>query len=171
MIQRSGPDGNPLPPLHSRIAAFTSSTLAARSSDTETDSVCPSSTAARVHVALTTMSCGTIPPSPRRPKIFFVSRATFSSSFGMNGITLSSMSSATTPGERPAPEMPCMVVTIARFAPNASTSGFIAMTRPAVVQFGIGVTQPFQPRRRRCISSSLPCAEFTPGTRIGTSSS
>jgi hypothetical protein len=86
-------------------------------------------------------------------------------------MTLSTMSSATTPGDRPAPEMPCIDVISTRSMPKRSSSGLSVITRPIVVQFGKGAMNPCQPRRRRCPSICAACERFTPGTRIGTSSS
>jgi hypothetical protein len=84
---------------------------------------------------------------------------------------LSTMSSATTPGDRPAPETPCIDVMSTRCSPNRSSKGFRVTTSPMVVQFGSGVMNPRQFRRRRCRSMSLACDKLTPGTMIGTSSS
>ena len=82
----------------------------ARSVSTVTASVWPSSTATRVQVAPTGAGCGAMPPSPSgRGSCPSRSRPSPLPS-GCTGSRLSTMSSASTPGERPAPEMPCMEV-------------------------------------------------------------
>ena len=53
-----------------------------------------------------------------------VSFSTFSSSLAMYGTTLSMMSSASTPGERPAPDTDCIDVITTFSMPNAASSGF-----------------------------------------------
>ena len=58
----------------------------------------PSTTFTRWHWALTTNGAGSTLPPSSRPRIFRVSRSIFSSSFAMNGTTLSVMSSEATPG-------------------------------------------------------------------------
>ena len=45
------------------------------------------------------------------------------------------------------------------------------MAKPVVVQFGNGATQPFQFLFFFCCSKSSDCSSFTPGIKIGTSSS
>ncbi len=89
----------------------------------------------------------------------------------MYGTTLSMMSSASTPGERPAPDTACIeVITTLSIAERAS-SGFSVIASPTVVQFGPGVTKPFQPRRLRCTSMSRAWSRFTAGRNTGTSGS
>ena len=86
-------------------------------------------------------------------------------------MTLSRISSAATPGERPAPETPCIDVITTHCTPKQSSSGFSVIARPIVVQFGSGTMNPLHPRPLRCTSICAACAKFTPGTMIGTSSS
>ena len=64
-------------------------------------------------------------------------------------------SSASTPGERPAPDTDCIDVITTLSIPNAVSSGLSVIASPTVVQFGPGVTKPFQPRRLRCTSMSF----------------
>ncbi len=75
------------------------------------------------------------------PRILLVSRSTFSSSFLMNGMTFSRMSSDATPGY-PAPEIACMVETMTVSSPKLSWSGFNERLRMAVVQFGFATMNP-----------------------------
>jgi hypothetical protein len=81
------------------------------------------------------------------------------------------MSSASTPGERPAPDTDCIEVMTTLSMPKASSSGFKVMASPVVVQFGPGVMKPFHPRRRLCMSMSPTWSRFTAGRNTGTSGS
>src|SRR4030095_13026543 len=81
------------------------------------------------------------------------------------------MSSAITPGERPAPDSPWSDVITTRSTPNASCRGLRVIASPVVVQFGTGVTKPFQPRFRRWTAISASWSMLTPGMKIGTSGS
>src|SRR5215467_13470819 len=97
-----------------------------------------------MHVQLTFMLFGRIDLWFNFPRIFFVSICTFSSSFGIYGITLSMISRAMTPGDRPAPDKACNDVINTLFTPYLSMIGFKVMARPVVVQFGSGAINPAQ---------------------------
>src|SRR5215212_86363 len=136
---------------------------------TNTLSVCPSNTGTLVHVQLTLTGAGTIDLEFKVPRIFFVSTWTFSSSFGMYGITLSIMSRAITPGDLPAPDNACIEVIKTSSISNSCMMGLNVIARPVVVQFGNGATKPFHPLFFLWISSSSTCSSFIPGIKIGTS--
>src|SRR5919107_320663 len=76
---------------------------------------------------------------------FNISSCTFSSSFGMYGITLSMISRAITPGDLPAPDNACIDVMKTSSIPNAVDIGFRVIAKPVVVQFGSGDINPFHP--------------------------
>ena len=108
------------PPSNSSRACRASAMVAGWSVEANTASVWPSMTFTRVQVQLTGKSAGSIPCPLTFPNIFCVSTCTFSSSFGMKGMTLSRVSMPLTPGLRPAPDSACMEVMITSCSPNRS---------------------------------------------------
>src|SRR6187200_548913 len=113
MIYSLGKEGKPL--IFMDLENFIIHSLTCSGSrgfcvSTNTVSVCPSITGTLVQVQLTFIFEEVIEPFLRLPKIFFVSTCTFSSSFGIKGITLSIISRAATPGDRPAPDRACIDV-------------------------------------------------------------
>ena len=89
----------------------------------------------------------------------------------MNGMMLSMVSIPITPGERPAPDSPCMEVMTTRCSPKRSNSGFRVMTSPMMVQFGCVTMKPCQPRLDRCRGIRSAWSRLTPGISSGTSGS
>src|SRR5918996_4553610 len=172
MIYSFGVDGNFFAVAdfeNFNISSFTSSGSTWFFVFTNTLSVCPSNTGTLVHVQLTLTGAGTIDLEFKVPRIFFVSTWTFSSSFGMYGITLSIISRAITPGDLPAPDNACIDVIKTFSISNSCIMGFKVITRPVVVQFGNGAIKPLHPLFFLWTSSNSTWLSFIPGIKIETS--
>jgi len=102
-----------------------------------------------VQVALITQSSMAMRSPSSAPSILRGSASTLGSSPLMNGITLSVMSSAETPGY-PAPLIACMLTICTAWIPNRR-SGASAITTGAAVQFELVTSPPPpQPYFSRC---------------------
>mmetsp|Transcript_13213 Transcript_13213/g.50606 ORF Transcript_13213/g.50606 Transcript_13213/m.50606 type:complete len:202 (-) Transcript_13213:340-945(-) len=101
------------------------------------------------------------------PRILRYSSSSLASSPPMRGMTLSSISSALRPGY-PAPEMACIVVTMAASMPNARSMGSRAHTRPVVEQLALVTMNAPESANERCERTTSRWSGFTGGTTRGT---